>query len=380
MMEWSQQSQVQHDAFTWFTGSQLGSVIRNGVVPEWFHGIISRKTAEELLVSKPPGYFLIRVSESRIGYTLSYRAADRCRHFMIDALKDGHYVIVGENRPHWSLQDVVDFHRRNPILPFTEVLTVACGQASNDSTDYAELLFPQRNRNPNTSLVTNNSLPPTKSNPVALEDTPPALPYRPNNPRNTSALSPSSQQNRLYPSLEDEFSNTTTPVPAMDIKPVPVARKRYNVTTDSVPLNQRPEVPARPSVPPPKQNQACIRTVSAPERPSTSTATDHPHGVNMLPARNQETKPSVVTNLKNLKKKFQKKRSMSQEYAEINMEAEQRMEAIDRSASTENEYQEITGQQTFDGAPFSYTCTGARKTDGRLPQEYLPPPPFAPGY
>lgn len=31
------------------------------------------RTAEELLMAKPPGYFLIRVSESRIGYTLSYR-------------------------------------------------------------------------------------------------------------------------------------------------------------------------------------------------------------------------------------------------------------------------------------------------------------------
>lgn len=31
------------------------------------------RTAEELLMSKLPGYFLIRVSESRIGYTLSYR-------------------------------------------------------------------------------------------------------------------------------------------------------------------------------------------------------------------------------------------------------------------------------------------------------------------
>lgn len=47
---------------------------------------------------------------------------------MIDVLKDGHYVIVGENTQHWSLQDLVDFHRRAPILPFKEVLTVPCGQ------------------------------------------------------------------------------------------------------------------------------------------------------------------------------------------------------------------------------------------------------------
>uniref|UniRef100_A0A3B5AK01 Uncharacterized protein n=1 Tax=Stegastes partitus TaxID=144197 RepID=A0A3B5AK01_9TELE len=33
-----------HDAVTWFKKSQLESVIGNGVVPEWFHGIISRKS------------------------------------------------------------------------------------------------------------------------------------------------------------------------------------------------------------------------------------------------------------------------------------------------------------------------------------------------
>ncbi len=47
---------------------------------------------------------------------------------MIDALEDGHYIILGENRRHRFLQDLVDFHRRTPIMPFTEVLTVACGQ------------------------------------------------------------------------------------------------------------------------------------------------------------------------------------------------------------------------------------------------------------
>ncbi|KAF7663669.1 hypothetical protein LDENG_00204350 [Lucifuga dentata] len=80
-------------------------------------------------MSKPPGYFLIRVSESRIGYTLSYRAEDRCRHFMIDVLEGGHYyIIVGENVRHRFLQDLVDFHRRIPIMPFSDMLTVPCRQ------------------------------------------------------------------------------------------------------------------------------------------------------------------------------------------------------------------------------------------------------------
>lgn len=159
-----------------------------------------------------------------------------------------------------------------------------------------------------------------------------------------------------------------------DLQPVPMARNRY--TTDNPPSNQPPDVPARSLVLPLKQNQACIRTVSAPESPSTPTATEHPFGANIQSVKNQEAKPSVATNLKNLKKKFQKKRSTSQEfmYAEVNVKA------ADGSGNTENEYQEITGEQTFNAPPFSYTCTEVRLTDGQLPQEYLPPPPFAPGY
>uniref|UniRef100_W5M6V6 SH2 domain-containing protein n=1 Tax=Lepisosteus oculatus TaxID=7918 RepID=W5M6V6_LEPOC len=79
---------------------------------------------------KPVGCFLIRVSESRIGYTLSCRADDRCRHYMIDVLRNGQYIIVGENTSHRSLQDLVDFYRRIPLMPHNELLLSTCGQAS----------------------------------------------------------------------------------------------------------------------------------------------------------------------------------------------------------------------------------------------------------
>ncbi|XP_034386882.1 hematopoietic SH2 domain-containing protein homolog isoform X2 [Cyclopterus lumpus] len=325
---------LEHDAITWFTESQLQLVIRNGNIPKWFHGIISRKVAEELLVSRPPGYFLIRVSESRIGYSLSYRAEDRCKHFMIDASEDGHYVIVGENRRHRCLQDMVDFHKRTPIQPFSEVLTLPCGQTFDDKTDYAELLFPQRHPNPNTSWLPTNSLHGSVGHPSSQKESPPALPYRPNN---------LDQLYHLYPNLEEE--HPFCPLP--------------------------PLVPARTSVPPLKQNQACIRTVS--EGRPTPTA-EQPLGGNNQPARNQEAKSSVVSNLKNLRKKFQKKRSMSQEYAEIDMET------TERSGNAGNEYQFITGQQTSNAQPFSYTYTNVTLTDGELPYEYRPPPPFAPGF
>ncbi|KAK2835565.1 hypothetical protein Q5P01_016049 [Channa striata] len=364
MTECSWSLQGQHDAVTWFTQSQLQSVIRNGIVPEWFHGIISRKTAEELLLPKPPGYFLVRISESRIGYTLSYRVEDRCRHFMIEALEDGQYIIVGENRRHQCLQDLVEFHRRTPIMPFSEVLTVACGQSSNDKTDYAELLFPKRVPNSNASSPQNNPLQPVKSRPISQEDVPPALPYRPTNLLISTTLPASSRPNRLYPNLEDEISHVTSPHPAT---PVPMSRKRY---TESPPFNQPPEVPAR-SFAAVKQNQACVRTVSAPNSPSP--VSEKPFGANIHPAaKNQEMKPSVITNLKNLKKKFQKSRSTSQDnvYTEINEET------IDRHGN--QEYQKIASEQSFDGATFC--CTDVTLTEKPLSPEYLPPPPFAPGY
>ena len=148
-----------------------------------------------------------------------------------------------------------------------------------------------------------------------------------------------------------------------DLQPVP--RKRNIV--GNPPSNQRPEVPARSILPPLKQNQACVRTVSAPDSPPAPTATEHPLSANdTQSARNQEAKPSVVSNLKNLKKKFQKKRSASQEY----MYAE----------ATENEYQEIAGEQISSAPPLSFTYSVLRLPGGELPQEYLPPPPFAPGH
>lgn len=46
---------------------------------------------------------------------------------MIDAVEDG-YVILGEKKHHRLLHDLVDYHRQTPIFPFSELLTMPCGQ------------------------------------------------------------------------------------------------------------------------------------------------------------------------------------------------------------------------------------------------------------
>uniref|UniRef100_A0A3B3YRY8 SH2 domain-containing protein n=1 Tax=Poecilia mexicana TaxID=48701 RepID=A0A3B3YRY8_9TELE len=362
-MEWSQSTQGQKDPFTWFTESQLQSVFGNGSVPDWFHGIITRKTAEERLTEKPPGYFLIRVSESRVGYTLSYREDEHCRHFMIDVLENGQYIIVGDDRTHRSLQDLVDFHRRNPIMPFNQVLTVACGQSSADRIDYAELLFSQRPRSYSTSVLPNNLRQPNQSQPQPANELPPALPHRPNNLRNSALFLPNSQPNRLYPSLEEDLQHFAAPLPA---SPAPNVRK-------SSPWIQPPEVPLRNHVVQ-KQNLVCSRTTMVSDSSSTPSATERKLFTNIQSVKLQDLRPSVAVNLKSLKKKFQKKTSNPPEnvYAEITQGPN------DSSEVTENEYQEITGELTFRAPPQHHI--DVKLNDQMLPQEYGSPPPFAPGY
>ncbi|XP_004068482.2 hematopoietic SH2 domain-containing protein homolog [Oryzias latipes] len=322
----------QHDASNWFMKNQLQSVIRDGVVPEWFHGIISRKKAEELLSSKPAGYFLIRVSESRIGYTLSIRVVDRCSHFMIDVLEDGQYIILGENRSHRLLQDLVDYHRRHPIMPFDQVLTVPCAQSSASSTDYAELLFPQKGRVPEPTVPQKSDPLFTQSPPDLKKEGPPALPYRTQTP--SSSGPPVAPGNKLYPNLETSLPDVHSP-------PSTTTRKRFVAD-------------APPAKPPPVQNQPCVRTVSAPQSSCTPPAWEQAHA-NVHSGRNHEVRLSVVTNLKNLKKKFQKMRNPA---AEANPDAA-------------HEYQEIADAHLYSEVTL---------LEDELPPEYNSPPPFAPGF
>ncbi|KAJ8338684.1 hypothetical protein SKAU_G00354700 [Synaphobranchus kaupii] len=123
----------------WFKETQARKVVRNGAFPCWFHGMITRRQAEDFMTDKPMGCFLIRVGQSREGYTLTYRGRDRCRHYMIEMQTNGKYVILGEDRAHSSLPDLVAHHTRVGIQPFMEVLTVPCGQMCDQEPDYEEL-------------------------------------------------------------------------------------------------------------------------------------------------------------------------------------------------------------------------------------------------
>ncbi|KAK1154806.1 SH2 domain-containing protein 2A isoform X2 [Acipenser oxyrinchus oxyrinchus] len=118
----------------WFEQTQAPRLrSQEGALPAWFHGFTSRRESEELLMDQRLGCFLLRLSESKIGFVLSYRAADRCRHFIIDQLAGGQYVIAGEESVHPSLDSLIQHYRQNPVGPFDETLTTVCDKAGKQA-------------------------------------------------------------------------------------------------------------------------------------------------------------------------------------------------------------------------------------------------------
>lgn len=74
-------------------------------------GIISRQEAEELLMNKSEGAFLVRVSEKIWGYALSYRQQSGFKHFLVDASGDFYSFLGVDPNRHATLTDLIDFHK-----------------------------------------------------------------------------------------------------------------------------------------------------------------------------------------------------------------------------------------------------------------------------
>ncbi|KAF6019197.1 hypothetical protein EB796_022500 [Bugula neritina] len=125
----------------WFQTSQLQKLLEpfSERPYEWFHGIIPRAKAEKMLLLKPVGAFMIRLSEKRLGYVLTFRAETRCRHYMVDPTPSNKYVVVGEPKVHKTLEDLVKYHQKLPLSNWNHLLTEPCGQQDVARPDYAEL-------------------------------------------------------------------------------------------------------------------------------------------------------------------------------------------------------------------------------------------------
>ncbi|CAF3529258.1 unnamed protein product [Rotaria socialis] len=110
----------------WFRDTQYPYVCHKGTFPSWFHGNITRHRAEELLSKQSVGCFLIRLSESRFGFSLSFRAEDRCRHYMINQLKNLKYNVIGEAKVHKSLDELLLYYRTHELSNWDGHLTEPC--------------------------------------------------------------------------------------------------------------------------------------------------------------------------------------------------------------------------------------------------------------
>ncbi|MBN3270916.1 SH2D7 protein, partial [Polyodon spathula] len=131
-------------ALKWFTETQAPLILHNGSLPGWFHGIITRKDAEDQLKDKQLGCFLIRLSDRAIGYILSYKGKDRCRHFVITQNKNQHFIVSGDTETHASLTDLILYYKTSAIEPFGEYLSLPCTH-NPENCLYDEINFSVKN-------------------------------------------------------------------------------------------------------------------------------------------------------------------------------------------------------------------------------------------
>ncbi|KAL4641959.1 SH2 domain-containing protein 7 [Arapaima gigas] len=159
-------------ALRWFTETQASVIVRSGNLPAWFVGFISRKDAEDQLRDKPLGCFLIRLSDKAVGYILSYKGRDRCRHFVINQNMDGQLIVSGDTETHNNLIDLIEYYRISPIEPFGEYLTSSYCEASQNELYDVVQFYPKEK--PGVSVRAMKSIWDQRSDQGARQ--PPALP------------------------------------------------------------------------------------------------------------------------------------------------------------------------------------------------------------
>ncbi|XP_069092918.1 SH2 domain-containing protein 4A isoform X2 [Pleurodeles waltl] len=108
-------SSNREDIIKWFKEEQLplqaGYNKSGDHIASWFHGIISRPEAEDMLNTGSAGSFLIRISEKIKGYVLSFRSEDGYKHFMIDASCNSYSFLGVDQLQHATLADLVAYHK-----------------------------------------------------------------------------------------------------------------------------------------------------------------------------------------------------------------------------------------------------------------------------
>ncbi|KAJ8892436.1 hypothetical protein PR048_005016 [Dryococelus australis] len=94
----------------------LEDLHRAAVLFSWFHGHLSGKEAEKLILKKGKnGSFLVRESQSKPGdYVLSVRTDDKVTHVMIRCHDNSYDVGGGEKFD--SLSELIEHYKKNPMV------------------------------------------------------------------------------------------------------------------------------------------------------------------------------------------------------------------------------------------------------------------------
>lgn len=82
----------------------------------WFFGLITRQESEKLLLDQPYGTFLVRISERIWGYAISYRAKEKCKHYLVNATQN--YSFLGSNQLEHKTLSMFIFFLKNYLRNF----------------------------------------------------------------------------------------------------------------------------------------------------------------------------------------------------------------------------------------------------------------------
>ncbi|KAL4658090.1 GRB2-related adapter protein 2 [Arapaima gigas] len=195
---------------------QEGFVPRNYVerhMPSWFQENATRNSAEELLMSREIGSFLIRGSQSSPGdFSISVRHEFDVQHFKVMKDNKGHYYLWAEKFT--SLNKLVEFYKTSSISKQRQIFL------TDDSRAERSLPVPQQ--------VKRGSVPEGRSpGGYGMSNiAPPSRNFQP----------PPAQQQHKRSSIEEK-ANTIGAV-GLDVPKGPMAVPRR--ASDTLPLTQRP--------------------------------------------------------------------------------------------------------------------------------------------
>ncbi|XP_014831608.1 PREDICTED: SH2 domain-containing protein 7-like [Poecilia mexicana] len=222
----------------WFTDTQAPLILQNGNFPDWFQGLAARKEAEDVLRDKALGCFLIRLSDKAIGYILSYKGQDRCRHFVISQNAEGQFVIAGDCQLFGSLTQLIEHYKVRPIQPFGEFLTSSCCQ--DDADDLYDVVNAKKSSGVSVQALRSiwDQVEPDKKKKVqqCQNESPPAL---------APSLPPKSRNRKLTRTVSVDASSLSQALPPVPKRGMPLGFSLSGSLPDT--MSHPSEMPTNPN-------------------------------------------------------------------------------------------------------------------------------------